>query len=869
MKKHVIGLFLSSAALILTACGGGDNSSSSASSIASSGSSASSSEEATYVAPTWENKNDPANGLQTYVKADYDKRTELLGKLEEWAVFHKLTGLTLYGDGGYVMYDTSVSKGTNNYIPGYGFGILTEGELTADLSGESNAAYKRYYHTFETDDPGKINYMDDKGSVVGDLIGYVSDGYFGNFMNDTKDGYNWVPSLSSQNRPVAINADDDGYSTTYRIYVKTGNAVKYATSSAIAKYAAFNGRPVALEDYVTPYKIYYTQSYGMARGSENLDGAGSIKGSAAYYAASANGYSDKAWEGIGIKTGSDDSKGDYLEFTFNQPCNRFYAMYYLSSSMFAPVPAEFIQLLGDGDFAAGTKNWGVGSDNGETIADHWLCTGPYMFERWDASQQIVFKKNPFYTERDPDHYKIAGVHVNIFPAAKEDQEAAFNEFLAGKLHAVSIPATKLEQYKTDPRTTTTKDSSTYKLNLNTCDQETWEELFGTEGSITKTEVENYWECEPAMNNKTFVDGLSFALDRATIASVCGRTPSGNYFGNGYMSNPEDGIRYNDTEAHKKAVADIMEGTVDGYSLEKAKAAFKQASKELIAGGFYRAGDTIDIEVAWQTEAQKQREHGLIKKMFEDAFNIDGNPLRLNVVDYVPAVWSDVYYKKMMVGQFDIGFGSVSGNTLDPINFLEVLKSDNSSGFTLNWGIDTDDINGDLIDFDGKAWTFDALWKAADQGAAVKNGGIDQDFGPLFAVNPASVDLARNGDSSVTISFDVHEETVMLDESNVGAFGMFYGICIFGCSDTEKYTDYEESYLILGDEGLVVTDTEDAYWNVHVSATFDAETVEYYNAFTGVCGFDVYEYDYFLGNTSASFYATVAQVRPGSLIQAAA
>ena len=47
-----------------------------------------------------------------------------------------------------------------------------------------------------------------------------------------------------------------------------------------------------------------------------------------------------------------------------------------------------------------------------------------------------------------------------------------------------------------------------------------------------------------------------------------------------------------------------------------------------------------------------------------------------------------------------------------------MKSDNSSGFTLNWGPDTSIINnddqGDVV-YDGKVWSFDALWNAANTG----------------------------------------------------------------------------------------------------------------------------------------------------------
>ena len=83
-----------------------------------------------------------ADGAYSYAYASGEERTEILGKLEKFAVESKLTGLTLYGDGGYVLYNTSVVKGTNNYVPGFGFGILSSGSLNADLAGETNAAWK-------------------------------------------------------------------------------------------------------------------------------------------------------------------------------------------------------------------------------------------------------------------------------------------------------------------------------------------------------------------------------------------------------------------------------------------------------------------------------------------------------------------------------------------------------------------------------------------------------------------------------------------------------------------------------------------------------------------------------------------------------
>lgn len=769
---------------------------------------------------------DPVNadGAYSYAYASGEERTEILGKLEKFAIESKLTGLTLYGDGGYVLYNPSVVKGTNNYVPGFGFGILSSGSLNADLAGETNEAWKRYYHTFETSDPQSMNYMDDKGSVVGDLIGYTNAGYYTTYLNEEGNGYDWVGDLATNDRPIPIDQNaDTGMATKYKIPVKVGSQLKYSTLSS--KYASFNNREVALEDYITPYKIYYTKAYGLARSAENLTGSSSIKGSSAYYEHSEEGFNAEAWNNIGIGTLVEGGVS-YITFEFNQACTPFYAMYYLSSGMFAPVPQEFILAIGNNDLAEGVKNWGKNSaDGSENILDHVLSTGPYNIERWDSDQQIVFKKNANYDDKNGEYYKIAGVHVNILAAAGQDPEAALREFENNKLHACGVPSTKLKEYLTDPRVTTTSDSSTYKLNLNTCDTELWNELFGPQGSISKN---SEWEVEPAMSNKNFVDGLSFALDRKTLAESLGRTPTPNYFGSSYMQDPENGISYNATDAHKKAISSLVgpaAGTDDfGYSLEQAKASFKKAAQELIADGAYEEGDEIEIEIAWQTTAQIATTHNPIKAMYEEAFNTPDNPLKLKVVDWVGAEWSDVYYEKMMKGQFDIGFGSISGNTYNPLNFLEVLKSDNSSGFTLNWGTDTNEVTDKLI-YDDKFWSFDALWTAADQGAYVVDGANSPlDFAPDCGATAQGFDDLSN---AVTVDGDNIYITLDVREMNISDGAIiteFAGACIFGYSALKDGAISSDFYAeVFADAYEVLTGAKDGY--LRVKMTFSKAKLE--------------------------------------------
>ena len=847
MKKLQPLFVLATSALAMTACfGGGGKSNSNTSGSGSS-----------------ERAPDPANGAFSYVYSSNDERTEILGQLEKYAVENKLTGLTLFNNGGYVMYNPAVVKAATAFVPGYGFGILGEGDISADLAGESNPLWKRYLHTYQTEDPGTINSMNSQNSTTSDLQAYITASYFDTVMNETRDGYDWVASLAKDDRPIPVDADPStGLAKTFKFRVRVGSEAKYNTNSTA--FAAFNGREIKLEDYITPYKILYTQAYGMVRSGESLTGNGSIAGRQAYYKGTANGEDADLWDGVGIKTSVENGES-WIQFTFNNACTPFYAMYYLASGMMAPVPADFIKALGGGDFAQGVKIWGASNNTGTlNPVDTWLSTGPYTLERWDTDQQIVYKKNPYFAANG--RYKIGGVHVNILAAQTTDNEAALKEFLAEKLHSCGVPSTRLDEFKNDPRATTTVGDSNFKLNLNTCTPEVWESLFGTNGSITQTPKGDYWECEPAMANKDFVSGLSFAIDRQSYAKNLGRAAAFEYFAPTYLSDPENGVSYNTTEAHKEAVKSLSEGTDGyGYSKELATKAFIKASEQLIAEGAYEEGDTIEIEVAWQTAADEDTYHAALAKDILEAFNVDENPLSLKLNFWVGAKWSDVYYSKMMVGQFDIGFGSISGNTYDPLGFMNVLSTDPgiNQNFCLNWGIDTNANTGEIV-YDGHTWSFDGLFKAADAGAYLQEGKNS----PLFSVKSAKAESQADG--SIIVSGEFEGAYVLNQKGDdLDAYGTMAAMCIYACAKSD-YSDYTEFYVynedLFGftsddpdDEAsfLVVDDATGAY-----EAHFSKAVVDYFRALgTYVGGFDVYEFTYLLGQQNVAFHTTVVDEIP--------
>ena len=670
-----------------------------------------------------------AQGIQSFIGLSNAEKTEILGLLEAYAVRNGITGISLFEDGGYVMYNERVKLGTEKYIVGYGFGILAEGDLTADLETEENAKWKRYLHSNNANDPGTANYLNDQGSEVADFYGYIGASYFTTFMNAEKNGYDWVPELA-KTMPEAVGGAN-GASTTWRFQVRVGSELKYSTNSAIASRQAFNNREVKAEDYINAFILLLNKNNGYFRGGElaNTSGAGQIVGAKEFYEASAQceSYEElvaKFEELVGLKVYEEEGN-TYFQVQFATPLDSFYAMYYISSSLYMPVPQEFIELVTPANYL------GYNAEKTETPVDNSLSLGAYVLEQWDSNQQVVYSKNPNYVYA-ATKYAIPGVHINIFPAMSNDPEANFKEFIAGNVDSTGIPQTKLEEYKNDPRTRSTTGTSNFKLNVNATDEATWEELFGTNGTVTQTPEEKYWEVEPALSNSYFVKALSLSINRVQFADKRGSIASVDYLSSNYMSDPVNGISYSTTEAHKAAVEGLLRDTDGcGYSLELAREYFRLALAELEAANLYRAGTkenptVIKLEIAWQYPQHEESYHNEIKQYFEEAFNhesVSAGQYKLECEFWVGTNWSDVYYNKLMLGQYDLGFGSISGNSLNPLDFMSVLSADPaiSGSFTLNWGTNTADPDADVLVYNGTRWSYDALWTAANSVAIVIDG----------------------------------------------------------------------------------------------------------------------------------------------------
>lgn len=700
-----------------------------------------------------------ADGAFNYVAKTYEERLDILGKLEKYAVDQHLTGITLFQNGGYIMYSDRIQKPTNNYITGYGFGVLSEGTITKPMSAkaEPEEKWQMYYHSFGgTTNKGKFNYLDDTGSESADLYGYVTSTYYSTKMNSSKDGYDYYPVLALPTpgktgqdavRPLALNKNEaTNLATKYRVYVRTTKNtpdLKYHTLSS--KYSKFDGAAVELEDYTVPYRLLLNQSIGLARSADFISDSnnGTLKGAKAYYSATANNSNiEESWDTfnklVGLKTG-EDKDGEYIDFEFNTPVSEFTAMTNLSSSLTSPIKKEFLKEIAPDKSASNVYKsamkdaYGTVTKGNESITpvDNLLALAPYVLEATSQTYN-VFKRNENWFEfklSDPSisgRYKIEGIKITYLQAAASDKNAAFNTFInQDALDAVSIPKDFMAQYINDPRTTKTEGDSTFKLNLNTCTQKEWNDRFNNPEDNKSTYNGGIsYSCKALMSNDSFINALSFALDREEFATTRGNVPSQSYFAPAYLWEPESGKSYDSTAQHAAAIAEYSPSTY-GYNEELAIKLFDKAISEEISRGKYTWTSKETINIHWMNTTDTDEYGKDIVGYFDKAFSKTDaykKGFRITFNNINGSTNYQEVYNTMKKGTYDIGFGAVSGMQLDPLGFLEVLKSNNSSGFTLNFGPDTSVIgeekSGNYVYYDGKKWSFDGLWTAANKGAIV-------------------------------------------------------------------------------------------------------------------------------------------------------
>ncbi len=716
MKKILkVGIPLLMAGMMLASCGG--NSGNSTSSSSNSGTSSSSSQ-TIYTG-------DRANGVYDYTTATYQERLEILGKLESYALKNHLAGIPLYDDSSSEQFSERCYNGlpSKTYITNFGFGVgyanfngsrqMYNGEIN-----EAKEEWKDYFHSYTSTDSGTFNYWNSTGADVADRNSMITASYFEVDMNDAKTDYKWTAGLSKTDEPIMLDADGNVVSDTtgkaskyWRVKLKTGDdGIKYAVPETSKWYSKYNGAGVKLEDYLTPFKTMMDNRY--VRSSEMGQDSSGFEGVMEYM------YGSKDWSKVGIQLNEEEGSIDF-EFITAKTMN--YARTSLSSSLYSPVPSEFLTDIGGADnFGKRTSN----SDYNKTL-DNIISCGPYVPTYWQDNQMMAYKKNDLYYNASKYHF--AGLTEKVYSGTNADKDA-YKAFLNNELDEVTIPTGELTNHGSDKTVCKSKGSTVIKLNVNSCSKEEWEYYFGENGTIYKHKEDNYWAVKPIMSNDDFLTGCYFAINRESLAETAGRTAALGYLSNAYTQDPDAKEFWRDTEQGKAVLEPYISSSNEyGYSVEVAQQYFNRCISDMIASGKMKDGQKINLTGIYRYQDTIDNIGKWVKSYIEDAFNKCSQAQSHNITLTINLEtggnsYTDAY-TKMDHGEYDFAEGAISGNVLNPLEFMSTVCTDDlAQGFCLNWGDKTAVLNEeDPIIYDDKAWSYDALWSAANASTVVEDG----------------------------------------------------------------------------------------------------------------------------------------------------
>ena len=231
-------------------------------------------------------------------------------------------------------------------------------------------------------------------------------------------------------------------------------------------------------------------------------------------------------------------------------------------------------------------------------------------------------------------------------------------------------------------------SQYYTLNLNSTTKEQWIEFFGEEGIICQTPKNEYWDVKEFLSNKYFLKGLCLALPKEETTNE---------------SSIIERIDYSKYEFYN-------------YDLELARKYFAVAMEELAPIYSVAAQYPIELklEIAFGSKTAKNEQlFNTLKTNIETAFNdqsVSNGNFVLTVEAWYGEYFGQIYPDKNYNGQFDLSCDKISLSSYDKYMYYNLLSSNPnlSNDLTINWSIDTNNIEDDCIVYNEYRYSYDAL-----------------------------------------------------------------------------------------------------------------------------------------------------------------
>lgn len=636
-----------------------------------------------------------ANGEYNFKFSSSELRHTFMAAAEDYLLHNQYAGVPIFADAGFSLFSNRIQLTSEEYKPVMGFGTDTSTMSVDDSAvlmedGKPGKAGEYTYRAAIAQNPDVWNHWIYQDATTSDVMSLYLDSLYKFEFNEDKSGYVVNPSMAEAD-PIPVGGRElpSGKIVSKKWQVKIRKGLKWVFNSKTDT-SAITKLEMDATDFYETYKIALTEKWFRA-----VSGGGDFCTSSQKILNAQEFVDGKAeWEDVGIRLVDDYT----LEFEYAGEQSEWDVKYSLSSFVTTPINLELYHALGD---AYGTDE--------KTIGYH----GVYYVDYYENDKVIRLKKNEL--NHDADKYFYTGRTITIITEA----EMRFQEFLAGKLDSVGLPAPHYEEYKNHPGLKHIPGATTFRIMING---------LGTKEALLKKFPDTEWTPEPILANDDFRKGMYYALDRVKLAEGVMKTSEAQMylFTDAYLVDAELGIAYRDTPQGKSVGADLSPST-HGYNIGAARAYFDRALKQLVADGIYKSGDVIEIEFLYFSGSETQE---MMASYIKDAFEIAFSSSKYNikvVVDIMPKEFPGIYYDYMMTGKFDTSIGGISGSTLDAASFLDVYCSDNRGGFTLNWGFDTNtpEIIVSYTDDEGKQrneiWSFDAIASALNGDAVVVDG----------------------------------------------------------------------------------------------------------------------------------------------------
>jgi hypothetical protein len=653
-----------------------------------------------------------ADGVYDYNgKLTVNQTAEAISVLESWGMKNHLTGIPVADDGGLVVKSDRVTFPTTTYVANFGFGA-GRGTVSSPLTAaqEPVTGWQSYFHAWTSDNGGTANDMDDDGSASSDLRAMFAATYYNQRLTSDKESYEWYPLLASA-EPIPLTSKGGTEDSTlaaskfYRFKVNFGGNYKYSTLSST--YSSYNGQAIALDDYLTPVKAMLQNGW-----YRKADMAKQFAGVTSYLADYGANPATADWSQVGFQTNAD--KGS-VDVEFVNAKSAFNAKYAISDTLYSPFPAAWLASVG----AANAFKIGTSTTNFYNNVDNLISTGIYAPEYWESGKAIVFKKNPTFIEASSYHYDGYKEEIIASTDSTPADTAAFAKWQAGSLDYTGVPSDNISQYVNDSHTLHTLGSVVENIQIDSCTADEWQKYYGPNGTVYphKADYKDY-TVKPILSNDTFLDGLYFAMNRQDFANSQGSNPAQAYLSDAYIVDNATGLAYRKTAAGKSVIADRSPATF-GYNQELAIQLFKKAATDEIAAGHYKLGDSITLTIEWRTAGEMKLISSYFKSYIETAWNKAATGLGLTINNVNPSTDYRVAYYDMLQGQCDAMFGAIQGSALDPLNFMDTLCTDGRD-LTLSRGADTSIPDSSIV-FDGKYWSYDALYSSTQGATIVQQG----------------------------------------------------------------------------------------------------------------------------------------------------